>query len=221
VKPFGQPLLVLLFAVATLDAAHGAPFQNGSFENGSVSNTCNIYNLPAGDTTITGWTVSQGNIDWEGPPPCGWTASNANNSIDLIGSNVSIGGIEQTFDTVPGQTYQVSFDLAGNYGGLPAVKPLTVTVAGVTQNYTFDTTGKSAGNMGWTTEKFTFVASSSSSTLSFVCNVGFVTNAGAAIDNVRVDPVVASAIPLDWAQWAAALLIVVAGAAILHRRRGA
>ena len=216
-----QPFLALLFAVATLGVAHGAPFQNGSFESGSVPNTCNVYNLPIGNTTITGWTVNQGNIDWEGPPPCGWTASAGNNSIDLIGSGVSIGGIEQTFDTIPGQVYQVSFDLAGNYGGAPVVKPLTVTVAGVTENYTFDTTGKSAGNMGWTRETFTFVANSSSSTLSFVCNIGFVTNAGAAIDNVRVDPIVASAIPLDWAQWIAALLVVVAGATILHRRRSA
>jgi len=75
--------------------------------------------------------------------------------------------------------------------------------------------------MGWTTKTFTFVANSSSSTLSFVCNIGFVTNAGAAIDNVSVDPIVVSAIPLDWAQWVAALLVVVAGAAILHRRRSA
>jgi choice-of-anchor C domain-containing protein len=215
-----QRFYALLFAVALVGAAHGAPFQNGSFENGSVPNTCNVYNLPVGDTTITGWTVNQGNIDWEGPPPCGWTASNGNNSIDLLGSGFSIGGIEQTFDTIPGQTYQVSFDLAGNYGGPPTVKPLTVTVAGVTQSYTFDTTGKSGGNMGWTTKTFTFVANSSSSTLSFVCNVGFVTNAGAAIDNVRVDPAVASGIPLDWAQWVAALLVLIAGVAILHRRRG-
>ena len=33
---------------------------------------------------------------------------------------------------VPGQNYQVSFDVAGNYGGPLAVKPLTVTVVGVT-----------------------------------------------------------------------------------------
>lgn len=214
--------LALLFAVASFGGAHGAPFQNGSFESGSVPNTCNVYNLPIGDTTVTGWTVIQGNIDWEGPPPCGWTASNGNNSIDLIGSGVSIGGIAQTFDTIPGQAYRVSFDLAGNYGGPPVVKPLTVTVAGVTQNYTFDTTGKTASNMGWTTNAFTFVASSTSSTLSFVSNIGFVTNAGAAIDNVSVDPIVVAApIPLDWAQWLAALLIVFAGAAILRKRRRA
>ncbi len=216
-----RPFLALLFAVATFGVAHGASFQNGSFESGSVPNTCNVYNPPIGNTTITGWTVNQGNIDWEGPPPCGWTASDGNNSIDLIGSGVSIGGIEQTFDTIPGQAYKVSFDLAGNYGGAPVVKPLTVTVAGVTENYTFDTTGKSAGNMGWTTKTFTFVANSSTSTLSFVCNIGFVTNAGAAIDNVSVDPIVVSAIPLDWAQWVAALLVVVAGVAILHRRSSA
>jgi choice-of-anchor C domain-containing protein len=211
--------IALLFTVASFGSAQSAPFQNGSFESGSIPNTCNVYNLAVGNTTITGWTVTQGNINWEGPPPCGWTSSNGNNSIDLIGSGVSIGGIAQTFDTIPGQAYQVSFDLAGNYGALPVVKPLTVTVAGVTKNYTFDTTGKSASNMGWTTETFAFVASSTSSTLSFVSNIGFVTNAGAAIDNVRVDPIVSSPVPLDWAQWLAALLIVGAGAMIWRRRR--
>ncbi len=214
-------ILALLFALASFGTAQGAAFQNGSFESGSVPNICNVYDLPIGSTTITGWTVIQGVIDWEGLA-CGWTASDGGNSIDLVGQGVSVGGIEQTFDTIPGQTYQVSFDLAGNYGGAPVVKPLTVTVAGVTQNYTFDTTGKGATNMGWTRKSFTFAANSTSSTLGFVSNIGFTGNAGAALDNVAVVPVAAStpaSVPLDWAQWFAALLVLVAGAAFLRRHR--
>lgn len=215
-------ILGALLALMFCSVVQAAAFQNGSFESGSVPNTCNVYDLPIGSTTITGWTVIQGVIDWEGPSPCGWVASNGSNSIDLLGQGGSIGGIQQTFDTIPGQTYRVSFDLAGNYGGAPVVKPLTVTVAGVTQNYTFDTTGKSGTNMGWTRKSFTFTATSASSTLAFVSNPGFVSNAGAAIDNVTVVPLstASTAVPLDWAQWAAAILLAAAGALILRRGRG-
>lgn len=163
--------------------------QNGSFEAGPIG-PCNTFNIPAGSTLIPGWTVSAGNIDWESGPPCGWRASNGNNSLDLVGLAAGgIGGIQQTFTTVPGVTYKVSFDLAGNFGGLPVVKPLAVTVNGVTHNYTFDTTGKSQFNMGWTRIRFFFLATSPTSSISFMSNVsglGGLDNAGAAIDNVNV-----------------------------------
>jgi hypothetical protein len=48
-------------------AVWAAPFQNGSFELGGTP--CNTFNLPAGYTGITGWTVSVGNIDWYGAAP--------------------------------------------------------------------------------------------------------------------------------------------------------
>ena len=159
-----------LFLLLLCGAASAATFQNGSFEIGGKSGTCtNTFNIPV---------------------PCGWLASNGSFSLDLVGIAAGgIGGIEQTFDTVPGATYKVSFYLAGNYGGLPVVKPLTVTVAGVTQTCTFDTTGKSQFNMGWTHKHFRFVATSTSATINFVSNVsglGGLDNAGAAIDSVNV-----------------------------------
>ena len=180
-----------LFALLLGGAASAAPFQNGSFEIGGKQTPCNnTFNIPAGSTLIPGWTVSVGNIDWEGSPPCGWVASRGKFSLDLVGLGAGgIGGIQQTFDTVPGETYRVRFDLAGNFAALPVVKPLAVTVNGVTNNYTFDTTGKSQFNMGWTRVRFFFVASSTTSTISFVSNVsglGGINNAGAAIDNVVV-----------------------------------
>lgn len=137
-------VLAGLFTFLLCGVASGAPFQNGSFE---VGTPCNTFNVPVGSTIIAGWTVSVGNLDWLGAPPnCGWQASNGNNSLDMVGTG-GIGGIQQTFDTVPGITYQVSFDLAGNYAAPPVVKPLAVTINGVTTNYTFDTTGKSLLNM--------------------------------------------------------------------------
>jgi choice-of-anchor C domain-containing protein len=209
-------------------AANAAPFQNGSFESGPP-NPCNTFNVPAGSTIITGWTVSVGNIDWESAPACGWQPSDGSNSLDLVGANAGgIGGIQQTFDTVPGVTYQALFDLAGNYGAAPAIKPLAVTINGVTTNFTFDTTGRSGLNMGWTQKVITFTATGPSSTINFVSDVsgaGGTLNAGAALDNVRIAPLGvaggAVAVPIDWAHLAAALLLTFAGAVVFARRRRA
>jgi choice-of-anchor C domain-containing protein len=203
-------------------SAAAAPFQNGSFEVGAPA--CFVFNIPAGTNFTAGWTVSVGNIDWDGPPPCSVTPSNGTASLDLVGTG-GIGGVQQTFDTVPGATYQVSFDLAGNPGAPPAIKPLTVTVAGTTHSYTFDITGHDANNMGWTTQTFTFVASSTSATIDFVSDVtaaGGSLNAGATLDNVRIVNLSAASnlpVPLSWAQWAAAAALALAGAFILGRRR--
>lgn len=211
-------LVVVCASVLVTFAAQAAPFQNGGFEGACAGN---VYNVPAGSTLIPGWTVSVGNIDWEGSPPNGWSPSQGSCSIDLVG-NASIGGISQIFDTVAGTTYQVSFDLAGNYGNPPTVKPLAVTVAGSTHDFTFDTTGKSGSNMGWTKTVFTFVATGSSTTIDFVSDVTGMPgpgNAGAAIDNVTIGPVAAvTPVPLSWAQWVAAALLAIAGLVALRRR---
>ena len=207
-------------------AAAAAPFQNGSFELGAIG-ACNTFDIPAGSTIITGWIVSAGNIDWESAPPCGWQASQGNNSLDLVGQGFGFGGIQQTFDTVPGTTYVVQFDLAGNYGALPVIKPLRVTINGAVSNFTFDTTGRSQFNMGWTTHTLQFTANGATSTIEFFSDVsasGGPLNAGAALDNVRITPLGASVstaeIPLDWAHWAAMLLLTIAAAVMLGRRGG-
>jgi hypothetical protein len=98
-------------------------------------------------------------------------------------------------------------------------------VNGVTTNFTFDTTGRSGLNMGWTAHTITFTANSTSTTIDFVSDVsgaGGSLNAGAALDNVRIAPVVAAVtsapVPLDWAHWLAALSIMIVAAASLRRR---
>jgi len=223
-------LWIVAFTLAC-SGAIAAPFQNGSFESGGAV-PCNTFNIPAGSTLITGWTVSVGNIDWLGAPvpACGWQASNGSASLDLVGSVAGgIGGISQTFDTVPGQSYVLSFDLAGNYGAVPVIKPLAVTINGVTTNFTFNTTGATATNMGWVTHSIPFTATGATSTVNFVSDTsaaGGSLNAGAALDNVRVTvPGAAAAgnveIPLDWAHWAAMLLLMAAAMLVFARRKDA
>lgn len=182
-------LLSCVILLAFAATASGGILKNGSFQRGSVANTCNVFDLPVGSTVITDWTVSVGTIDWESPPPCGWRSTKPHkNSIDLVGQSC-IGGIQQTFATTPGGSYRLVFFLAGNYGAPPVIKPLAVTVNGVTTNFLFDTTGKSGSNMGWVRETIDFVASGSTSTVNFVSDVsasGPPCNAGAAIAHVRV-----------------------------------
>src|SRR6185295_9430151 len=113
---------VLVLGVAT--SAFGAPFQNGSFELGTLTgDPCNT-SLPNGSTAITGWQVISGDIDYL-TPSC-WTPSDGTRSLDLVGTG-SISGVQQTFDTAASQAYEVIFDLSGNPGLGAAVRNLTVT----------------------------------------------------------------------------------------------
>lgn len=207
---------IAAFSLAT--AAQAAPFQNGSFDVGAPATF--VFDIPAGSTQIPGWTVSVGTVDWI---TNNWVSSQGTSSLDLVGS-FAVGGVAQTFDTVPGTTYVVAFDLAGNPGGPPVVKPLAVTVNGVTSNFTFDTTGRSGAAMGWTRQTITFTATGTSTTIAFVSDVtGTGTNAGAALDNVTITAQgaapAAAEIPLPWAHVGAALLVLLGAAGLARRGR--
>ena len=144
-------LVLLLLAVAASAGPKqnhpnfvGIPnlIQNGSFESGQVANPCFIFDIPAGSNLITGWTVSRGTIDWDGPPPCSLQAPDCGHSLDLVGQ-IGIGGIQQTFPTVPGNCYKIAFDLAGNPGNPPTIKPLAVNIDGVNvANFQFSIAGR-------------------------------------------------------------------------------
>ncbi len=163
---------------------------NGSFEQGP--NPGSYTNEPMGSTVITGWTVSVGNIDYVGSL---WMASDGSRSIDLEGSAGTCvlytncpGGIAQSFATVVGQQYTVTFDLAGNIFGAPVVKTILFSAAGQSQSYTFDTTGFSAGNMGWAEVTWNFTANDTTTTLEFDSADTPPTGWGPVIDNVVVVP---------------------------------
>jgi choice-of-anchor C domain-containing protein len=171
-------LAVVALAGATL--AFTGP-TNGSFEAGNyVDGGGGFEQLNAGDTSITGWTVDSGSVDWIGTY---WPAPDGTMSIDMSGADA--GTISQTLATTIGNTYTVSFLLSGNPAGDPSVKTLDVSATGgIVNHYTFDTTGSTLTTMTWTPETYTFFATTSSTKLSFIS-----TTAGAfgpAIDNVTV-----------------------------------
>lgn len=176
--------LVLATAAAALLAgsAQAASIVNGSFEFGVNPPGASFTTLSAGNTDLTGWTIGDGGIDWIGTY---WQASNGVRSLDMTA--VSAGSISQTLATVVGQRYLVTFDIAGNPdpNGGPTLKSLDVTVNGTgLANYTFDTSGFSVGAMGWASKSYSFVATSTASTLTFTSNNGFAS--GPALDNVAI-----------------------------------
>ncbi len=208
----GACLLLFSLAASAGNPGTGAGklLQNGSFETGQVANPCFIFDIGVGSTLITGWTVSRGTIDWDGPPPCSVVASDGAHSLDLVGQ-IGIGGIQQAFQTTPGRCYKISFDLAGNpeAGNPPVMKPLTVNITnagtafiatntpqaqgcapianGMACTFTFDVTGKTQANMGWVRQTIKFGATSTSATVEFVSDItaaGPPGNAGANLDKV-------------------------------------
>ena len=180
-------LVMVVLSLTVTSISFGSPFQNGSFENGTIDPGV-FTTLYAGDSTsITGWTVTRGSIDYIGSY---WTASNGSRSLDLNGYYQQ-GGITQTFDTVIGSLYDVSFDLAGNFDGEPNTKDMNVTAALYSGNYSFvQPVSWSHTNMGWTSFNFQFTAQAASSTLTFTSITGATDNAfGPALDNVNVNAV--------------------------------
>jgi len=164
---------------------------NGSFEETSAP-LGSYQDLPAGSKVITGWTVILNHIDLVNSL---WAASTGRHSLDLEGSacntsstDACLGGIAQTFATNPGQNYDVSFDLSGNPYGQPPVKALKVSAAGQSQIFSFDLTGHNVTNMGWTTQHWSFTATSAETTLEFE-SADMAPNLsgwGPALDNVVV-----------------------------------
>ncbi len=154
---------------------------NGSFEE-NFENGIGESSLDKDSLSITGWKVINGQIDYLDSY---WVASHGTRSLDLDGTP-GVGGIEQTFETMAGTIYTVSFDLAGNID-FPGEKFLKVSIGDTSREYVFDSTGHSSSNLGWENKSFTFTAISSSSTIKFESQSTDPSSSyGPAIDNVCI-----------------------------------
>lgn len=103
---------------------------NGSFEQGYLPGGRDYTVYAPNSTTITGWTVSDGSVDYIG---WYWQAAEGNRSLDLSG--FSLGTIYQDFPTTPGTEYFVRFALAGNPDLQPRITTVRVWVDDPTVNY--------------------------------------------------------------------------------------
>src|SRR5712691_5287339 len=126
---------------------------NGSFESGFPSdNSSGFTTLGAGNPSMTGWTIGGDSIDWIGSY---WQPGDSARSVDVSGN--ALGSVAQSFATVVGGTYQVSFLMSGNPDGGPNPKTLDVNVAG--GDFFFNpSSGPSHANMNWTPGSFSFIA---------------------------------------------------------------
>lgn len=156
-------LIGLVAASALLPAVgHSANMlANGSFETVDPGFKEQFLTISAGEDKLPGWTVDSGSIDHIGNY---WQADDGTKSLDMDGN--AVGAISQSFATVAGITYQVSFAMAGNPDG-GGIKKLQVSADGQSADFTFDSTGKSATNMGWVTNGWSFVADDSTASLAF------------------------------------------------------
>ncbi len=152
---------------------------NGSFEQGVNPGISADVSSP-NSTSITGWTVESGNIDYIGSR---WTAGDGVRCLDLSGTDA--GTISQMIEGLtPGQAYRLSFLMAANPEVASYTARLRAAIGDASSEFTFNQPGITTVNLGWREKTLDFVASASTHKLTFVSlNPGW---AGAAIDNVAI-----------------------------------
>lgn len=165
--------------------------QNGSFELGT--NPGVFSTVGVGGSNITSWQVATGSVDYIGSY---WQAGNLNRSIDLNGN--APGSIFQVVTTQVGQLYRLTFLMSGNPdpGGSNANSLFRLNASAVgsdsnvnlNQNFDYQQ-NHSLGSMNWLEHTITFVASSTSTTLSFTAVLPPGNGFGAALDHVRLEAV--------------------------------
>lgn len=168
----------LVATVAALSAFASAAHSTELIVNGGFESDNHPGSFTMLSSGLTGWSITAGSIDLINSY---WQPGSGNYSIDLNGDSAAT--ISQSFATVEGQLYNVSFRMAGNPDGGGLTKSIKAGVTGLS-TFSFDGTGATRGMMNWESRNFSFVAASGISTLTFV---GGDTGAyGAALDNISV-----------------------------------
>jgi choice-of-anchor C domain-containing protein len=160
---------------------------DGNFANTGVTN--HFRTLSAG-SEFSDWKVESGTVDVIGSY---WEHNGASGSIDLDG--LSPGAISQELNTVPGMTYTVRFDMAGNCDGGSPTKSLELTAGDSSAKFEWTKPANwSRQTMGYETREFTFVATSDSTKIVFASQTQpNATNGpyfGAVVTKINVTPTV-------------------------------
>jgi len=182
--------LVMVFSLILVapSLSHANLIVNGSFEVG-FSNYAGPVNY-----SFAGWTVTGGSVDVSYAPSGNWwKAADGYFSLDMNGS--SVGAIRSdAFATVTGQTYRVSFAMAGNpYGQYCQTMTMDASVNGGTpvgfSHVVIEPSYYAGMPLSWEDKTFTFIAASESTFLTFASTYNQSQYQGATLDNVRVDAV--------------------------------
>jgi choice-of-anchor C domain-containing protein len=166
---------------------------NGSFESPAVAPCSDPYNCsgegfeditPSNGPVIPGWTVGGDGIDLNNNH---WQAEDGSQSVDLAGD--APGSVSQTVATVAGQTYTLSWWMAGNPDNGAAIKTMDVYWGGaLVDSPTFDITDQTDASMGWVEEQVNVIATSTSSSVEFADASEPPSGFGATLDNVSLVP---------------------------------
>lgn len=159
---------------------------NGSFETGNfVNNGAGAESLALGDTSMTGWTTVSAELAWvQNGNNYSLSAEDGTMSLDLTGYHDSspYGGVEQSFATVVGGQYLLSFYVGANsnYSQVNGVNALINNSSLGTFTINSTTSGQT-----WQQFSVSFTASSTTSTLDII---GSAASGGTYIglDNVSV-----------------------------------
>ena len=199
-----RQICFLSLILISISSAKANLISNGSFEVATINPGGSFIPVFPGEPFITDWDVVVQDVHYMGTF---WQSSDGIRNLDLDGVTGSSGGVSQTFSTVAGTQYNVTFDMSGNFFRGPVVKPMRVSADGQSQDFFFDTStvpgGISVSNMGWTTMSWSFIADDTSATLQFLSLTNTLPNIvpgwGPALDNISV--LAANPIPVPAAAW--------------------
>jgi len=174
--------------------AHANLLTNGSFEDPSIG-TWYLNET----TSIPGWTVTTNNVDvvaqgYNGPS----AAYDGQQYLDLVGYG-STGGIQsQSFATVAGQTYRLTFAYANNPWSTSTASANVRVQDGTSNTLLLQEvthSGSTTNTLGWSLFSQSFIADGTSATIRFDETVGG-GNGGVMLDAVGVAAVPE---PATWA----------------------
>ena len=221
----------IVVAAALLVSASAASatniIMNGGFENPPIADPC-CTTIP-GNGTVDYWNVVSGNVNvvngYYGSQgvdmnPAANLAKEGVQYLDLIGEG-GVGSISQSFDTVLGQLYTLTFSYSHNLfgGSADGAPPFEANYSvgnssgQLLRGMITHSTG-SPSNLDWKTGTGSFVGTGTSEILNFTNTSPTMGNAGILLDEVSV-----SAVP-EPATW---MMMIggfgVAGVAMRRRRR--
>ncbi|MBC8094336.1 MAG: DUF642 domain-containing protein [Akkermansiaceae bacterium] len=187
-------LIVLASALVLVDSQAQNILTNGSFEFPNTNGTSSLgyAYVPGGSTFIPGWTTLLNGVEYGDPsrsdgviPIYLGVAQNGSYYIDLAPLNFTGGGIQQTFPSVIGQNYEVSFYM-GNlvYAGRDGIGTLVASAANTTNAFAMTNL---TGYVQYGGRSFVFTAVSNTTTLAFRCYDNAQLHFS-ALDNVSVVP---------------------------------
>jgi hypothetical protein len=160
-------------------------FINGGFEIPALGTNTTTLWLAQGSTLLTGWTIggTGGPVLLADSWPGGYSAYQGRQWLVFNAGNTAPGStISQTFQTIVGQGYEVSFAV-----GSDGVGNVSLAASALAADGTVLATGNCAPpNESWELFELNFVATTTNSTLTFLDTSAFTDGADATLDDVAV-----------------------------------